>query len=45
MKKNYMSLGKFEPQKKKDFYHTFDPSLTLQAYLKPFDHRVVGGLH
>ena len=31
--------------KKKTFYHAFDPSLTLQAYLRPFDPSVVGGLH
>ena len=44
MKKKCMSFGKFEP-KKNDFYHAFDPSLTLQAYLRPFDPSVVGGLH
>ena len=44
VKKKCMSLGNLS-KKKKEFYHAFDLSLTLQAYLRSFDPSVVGSLH
>ena len=43
VKKKCISLGKYEP--KDGLYHAFDPNLTLQAYLRPFNPSVAGSLH